>query len=253
MDEVEKPPLGAPSGPASPGGAIIDIAANTPTPGGSTILANAVAVAPPLIVGGAASYVAVRGIAAGVNAIMNVLNLGGSNLAGTTEVATQLDPSKLDPELMQELLLAADEGTLLNPGTGEPITREAIENGEAYYPDYLLREIAEGGHGLDFDEATEGAHKVGEDGSAGLNVGGTKIQAQQNAKFADAGFTARTVQKLGMNANGLDAFSKIFKAELQNTQTRREFNRDPQKFLASRKYKIIDGMLHGPGVAAAPA
>ena len=66
--------------------------AGTAAAGGVTVKALTAAI-PPLVVGGAVSYVAVRGIAATVNGIMNMLNLGGSNAAGTTENATMLNPN----------------------------------------------------------------------------------------------------------------------------------------------------------------
>jgi len=222
--------------------------AGTAAAGGVTVKAVTAAI-PPLVVGGAVSYVAVRGIAATVNGIMNMLNLGGSNVAGTTENATMLNPKEMDPELMDELYLAADSGELLNPGTGEPITREMIDQGEAFYPDYLLRQIAEEGHGLDFTEAIGDSERRGE-GSAGLNIGGTKMQAEEHLRLIDPMETARTVSTLGLEPRGLKAFTAQFGAELRSTPTRKEFNKDPMAYLAKRGWRIQEGLiLKGPQTA----
>ena len=204
---------------------------------------------PPLVVAGAVSYAAAHVVAGAVNGIMNILNLGGSNVAGTTENATMLNPQEIDPELMDELYLAADSGELVNPGSGEPITREMIDNGEAFYPDYLLRQIAEEGHGLDFTEAIGGSERRG-DGSAGLNVGGTKLQAEEHMRQVDPMEVARTVSTLGLEQRGLKAFAGVFKAELQLVPARKEFNKDPTAFLAKRGWRIQDGLLlKGPQTA----
>ena len=216
---------------------------------GAVTLGAVAAVVPPLVVGGVVAYAAVRTFAASVNGIMNMLNLGGSNVAGTTENATMLNPQEMDPELMDELYLAADSGELLNPGTGEPITREMIDQGQAFYPDYLLRQIAEEGHGLDFTEAIGDSERRG-DGSAGLNVGGTKLQAEEHMRLVDPMETARTVSTMGFEQRGLKAFTAQFGPELQSTPNRKEFNKDPMAYLAKRGWRIQDGLLlKGPQTA----
>lgn len=189
------------------------------------------------------AYAGARAVATTVNAIMSFMSMGGS-AAGTTETATMLNPDEMDPLLLDEMYMAADDGSLINPGNGQPITREMIDNGEAFYPDYLLEDVV-GAHGLSFDEGMGNSERVGGgDGSAGINVGGTRLQAQERERNMSPNKTASSIHKFGFNEWNLTKFKEAFGTELSSSTGRIEFNADPEAFLKKRGYRVQEGILH---------
>ena len=186
----------------------------------------------------------------GVVHFLNTIFDTGPSTTSTAVASTILDPSTVDPAVMDEILTAVEENAdIFN--IGRPVSKQEILNGEVAIPDSLLQDIVSENvpEGMSFEDAIGNSERLGL--GSGMNVGFTQkknadgtigVGAPEGTPLDELKqINVLQAHQVGLKPN---IFNKIVEPMIGSDPARaREFNTDPNKFLAARGWKIVSGAV----------